>query len=128
LNPTLYFLGNGTRYGSDFHDVTTGNNGTYPAVRGYDNSTGWGSFNGGPLMNDLQVDADTLHVDAAYTGAQQDGGPNTPFKTVVTALNAASSSRPTLIYIKGSTYLDYIPNANKKVTMVNNGGGSVIVR
>jgi len=31
---------------SPFYDITTGNNGAYSASVGYDNCTGWGSFNG----------------------------------------------------------------------------------
>ena len=52
-NPTFYAIGLGSSYGSDFHDVTTGNNLFYSALKGYDNATGWGSFNGGNLFTDL---------------------------------------------------------------------------
>ncbi|MDR3416818.1 MAG: protease pro-enzyme activation domain-containing protein [Nevskia sp.] len=49
-NPTLYSLaGNPTSYASDFHDVTSGTNNHYSAVTGYDDATGWGSYNGGNL-------------------------------------------------------------------------------
>jgi kumamolisin len=54
LNPMLYAIGESTSYGSDFHDIQDGStNLYYPAVAGYDNATGWGSFNGDHLMNDL---------------------------------------------------------------------------
>jgi subtilase family serine protease len=49
LNPKFYSIGNGSSYGTGFHDVTTGNNtlhGTtgFTAGTGYDQVTGWGSF------------------------------------------------------------------------------------
>ncbi|MCW3059262.1 MAG: putative protease, partial [Capsulimonas sp.] len=52
-NPTLYSIGKGARYASDFHDVMTSTNLYYPALPGYDAATGWGSFNGGNLLADL---------------------------------------------------------------------------
>lgn len=52
-NPILYALANGVSYATDFHDVTTGNNLYYQASAGYDNASGWGSFNGGNLYASL---------------------------------------------------------------------------
>ncbi len=54
LNAKLYSIGNGSSYGTGFHDVTTGNNslhGTtgFSAATGYDQVTGWGSFKGAGL-------------------------------------------------------------------------------
>jgi len=37
--------------GGPFHDVTSGSNGAYGAGPGYDNVTGWGSFDGNALLN-----------------------------------------------------------------------------
>jgi kumamolisin len=53
LNPALYTLGLGSTYDTDFHDITTGNNGGYNAVTGYDLVTGWGSPKGPYLINAL---------------------------------------------------------------------------
>jgi hypothetical protein len=53
LNPLLYAIGNGSNYGSDFHDITAGSNGGYSAVTGYDLTTGWGSPAGQHLIYDL---------------------------------------------------------------------------
>jgi len=53
LNPTLYRIGVGSSYGSDFHDVVSGSNGKYSAVIGYDLVTGWGSFDGPNLIDSL---------------------------------------------------------------------------
>ncbi|MGD0084545.1 MAG: S53 family peptidase [Acidimicrobiales bacterium] len=47
LNPTLYKLGEGKSYSSDFHDITIGDNiesvGGYSTAPGYDLVTGWGT-------------------------------------------------------------------------------------
>jgi subtilase family serine protease len=53
LNPSIYNIGVGTGYRSDFHDIVSGNNGGYNAVAGYDLVTGWGSPAGPNLMNAL---------------------------------------------------------------------------
>jgi subtilase family serine protease len=52
LNPSIYALGNGNSYSTDFHDVSTGNNG-FAAVSGYDLATGWGSPTGQSLVDAL---------------------------------------------------------------------------
>ncbi len=52
INPALYTIGLGSSYDTDFHDVTSGNNG-YPATVGYDLASGWGSPNGSALINAL---------------------------------------------------------------------------
>ncbi|MDR3606347.1 MAG: S53 family peptidase [Oligoflexia bacterium] len=67
LNPMLYALAQGGSYGNDFHDVKDGStNLYYPAVAGYDNATGLGSFNGTSLLNDL-VSEPSVPVKAAAT-------------------------------------------------------------
>jgi kumamolisin len=52
INPTLYSIGAGSSYATDFHDITSGSNG-YSATTGYDLATGWGSPNGSGLINAL---------------------------------------------------------------------------
>jgi kumamolisin len=53
-NPSLYAVGKGSDYNSDFHDIANGStNGYYPAVTGFDDATGLGSFNGTNLFQDL---------------------------------------------------------------------------
>jgi subtilase family serine protease len=52
INPSLYTIGLGSSYGSDFHDITSGSNG-YSAATGYDLATGWGSPNGSGLITAL---------------------------------------------------------------------------
>jgi subtilase family serine protease len=53
-NPSLYAIGTGSSSTSDFHDVADGStNQYYPAVTGFDDATGWGSFNGTNLFDSL---------------------------------------------------------------------------
>lgn len=54
LNPVLYVLGTGSNYSLEFHDITSGSNGGYSAVAGYDLVTGWGSPHGANLINALR--------------------------------------------------------------------------
>ncbi len=53
INPAIYAIGTGSSYASDFHDQTSGNNGKYNAVAGYDLVTGWGSMTGVDLIDAL---------------------------------------------------------------------------
>ena len=53
-NTILYKIGLSTRYTTDFSDIKDGStNMHYPAVSGYDDATGLGSFKGQQLFNDL---------------------------------------------------------------------------
>ncbi len=52
-NPLIYAIGLGSSYTTNFHDITAGNNLYYSAGIGYDNATGWGSFNGANLFASL---------------------------------------------------------------------------
>jgi subtilase family serine protease len=52
INPTIYPLGVGKTYYTDFHDITVGSNG-FPATKGYDLASGWGSPNTDGLINAL---------------------------------------------------------------------------
>ncbi len=59
INPAIYMLAQGASAANDFHDITVGNNqlrGThtgFPATRGYDLATGWGTPNVANLVPDL---------------------------------------------------------------------------
>jgi subtilase family serine protease len=52
INPTIYPLGLGSGYHTDFHDITVGSDGL-PATKGYDLASGWGSPNTDGLINAL---------------------------------------------------------------------------
>ncbi len=51
FDPLFYSIGEGARYSTFLHDITTGNNGAYSAHKGYDLVTGWGSPNGNGLIS-----------------------------------------------------------------------------
>jgi kumamolisin len=62
LNPVIYAIGEGTYsvYASNFHDIDDGStNLHYKAVKGYDDATGWGSFQGATLLAKLAGSATT---------------------------------------------------------------------
>ncbi len=52
-NPSIYAIGKGANYQSDFNDITSGCNAIECAVAGYDLVTGWGSPTGQSLIYDL---------------------------------------------------------------------------
>jgi kumamolisin len=52
FNLAIYKLGLGKGYGTAFHDITVGSNG-FPAEKGYDLASGWGSPNTDGLINAL---------------------------------------------------------------------------
>ncbi|HET6385052.1 MAG TPA: protease pro-enzyme activation domain-containing protein [Armatimonadota bacterium] len=56
-NPVIYSLAKvSAYYGQEFHDIADGSSNIfYPAVAGYDDATGWGTFNGANLLADLTV-------------------------------------------------------------------------
>ncbi len=85
-NQALYTIGKGSNYALDFHDITSGNNGSatqFPAVAGYDLATGWGSPNGQSLINDL-------------TGTTPDYTPtNTPTRTQTFTPTSTGTKTPT---------------------------------
>ena len=126
-SPALYYVAQTNRYAFDFHDITTGNNGTYSAVQGRDNVTGWGSFDGGQLIGDLGINALVYWVDGGYGGLGQIGTPDHPFKTIALALTVVPAGYPTILYIKGHAYLENPTISGKTVLLINNGGGVVTI-
>jgi len=53
INPTIYPLALGSGYHTLFHDITSGGNNGFSAVKGYDLVTGWGTPNTDGLINAL---------------------------------------------------------------------------
>lgn len=51
-NAFIYTVAQSSAYSSAFHDVKSGNNGGYSAGTGYDEVTGWGSYNGANFIAD----------------------------------------------------------------------------
>ncbi|MDB5077896.1 MAG: hypothetical protein JWO42_4075 [Chloroflexi bacterium] len=52
-NPLIYRLANGASYHQLFHDITSGDNGSYQAGPGWDAVTGWGSPDANKLVHAL---------------------------------------------------------------------------
>ena len=71
LNPALYAIARGAGYATNFHDITSGNNGPFNTLPGYDLVTGWGSpkvkliatFNPPPITHYTQLQI------TVYTGS-----------------------------------------------------------
>jgi subtilase family serine protease len=70
INPSLYAIGAGSSYGSDFHDILSGSNG-YQATSGYDLTTGWGSPKGTGLINALAGSAPSPSFTISATPSSQ---------------------------------------------------------
>jgi len=96
INPSLYTIGEGSSYDSDFHDVTSGSNG-YSATTGFDLATGWGSPNGSGLINALAGSVSTQpgFTLSASPGAvsilQGNAGSSTITSSVTGGFNSAIS-------------------------------------
>ncbi len=74
-NPPIYTVAKGSGYASSFHDIADGStNLYYPAVTGYDDATGWGTFNGANLLAALSGGTTTPTVPAAPTGLKATAG------------------------------------------------------
>ncbi len=109
LNPLIYQIGASAAYTTDFHDIVTGTNLYYPAGRGYDNATGWGSFVGDALLSTLvsglpaaQTATLTGTVTAADTSAVL---PN----VTVTALSSGGASVGTITTNAAGVYTLSVP-------------------
>ena len=103
INPTLYTIGVGSNYDTDFHDVTSGSNG-YSATVGYDLATGWGSPNGSGLITALAGSSSgpgfSLSASpTSVTVAQGNAGTSTITSTVTggfdSAISLSASGQPT---------------------------------
>ena len=49
---SIYADAQSSNYGSESHDITSGSNGAYSAGTGYDQVTGWGSYDGAQFIAD----------------------------------------------------------------------------
>jgi kumamolisin len=87
LNPTVYNLGVGSTYSTNFHDITSGSAGTYSAVAGYDLVTGWGSPKPA-LINTLAAPGFSLSASpSSVTILQGNSGSSTITSTVTGGFN-----------------------------------------
>ncbi len=91
INPTLYAIGLGSSYDSDFHDITSGSNG-YPATVGYDLATGWGSPNGSALINALVGTSSASYTISASPSAVSVVQGSSGTSTITTAVSGGFDS------------------------------------
>jgi uncharacterized repeat protein (TIGR01451 family) len=100
-NPALYPIASGARYGADFHDIA--NNSTnlfYKAVKGYDNATGWGSFNGANLLAHLAGELPDLTVTMSHAGDFTQGQTNAAY--TITAGNDGNAPTTGTVTVTGT--------------------------
>jgi subtilase family serine protease len=119
--PMLYQLSS-----SDFHDITTGNNGGYSAGPGYDLVTGLGSPNVLPLVSDMVGMApNVLYVDPSASGSTHNGSTWTDaYASLPAALSyvGANSSTAYSIFVSGGTYTS--GNTRERRLKSGAGGGA----
>ena len=103
-NPLIYQIGAGSTYASDFHDIADNStNLYYHATAGYDNATGWGSFNGAGLFTDLAGTSGAVTIPAAPAGLQATAG-NAQVSLSWTASTGATSYKVYRSTVSGSGY------------------------
>jgi subtilase family serine protease len=92
MNPAIYPLGLSSSYNTDFHDISSGNNG-FPAVIGYDLDSGWGSPNGTNLINALARTSTTPNftISASPTSVSVAQG-SSGTSTITTAISGGFNS------------------------------------
>ncbi len=101
-NPLFYTIGDGSSYTVNFHDITEGNNLYYSAGKGYDNATGWGSFNGANLFASLTnsgtpSSAPVLNIAMTHSAPFTKGGTGTYKIAVSNHGNGATSGALTVV-------------------------------
>jgi subtilase family serine protease len=85
INPIIYGAAEGSSYGTDFHDVTSGSCGKFSAATGFDLCTGWGSPNTTGIINLLAGSATpsfTLSASPSSVTITQGGAGGTSTITV----------------------------------------------
>ena len=126
VNPAIYNIGLGSGYGTAFHDITSGNNGRYSAVKGYDLVTGWGSPNGAGLITALAGSGGgggpaVSFSPTSLTYPKRVVGTTSPAKKVVLTNTGTSTLNITSIAISGDFALATVKQT-KTVTPCVNGG------
>jgi kumamolisin len=91
INPSIYQIGLGSGYATNFHDITSGNNG-YPAEIGYDLASGWGSPNGAGLINALTGASAYFTISASPASVSGERGGNGTSAITTAAFNGFDSS------------------------------------
>jgi len=116
VNPSIYALAKGTDYTNYFHDITIGNNFSsasptnYPATAGYDLCTGWGTPQGGFLINALVGLSDTFGISPAtgYTFSLTNGQPFAAVSQVFQLTNSGFGALDWQL-LNAAAWLDVFP-------------------
>jgi kumamolisin len=145
VNPAFYSIGLGPYYLTDFHDITSGSNGS-PATPGYDLATGWGSPNASGLIDgltglqsyfDINSSPRSLSVDRGSSGTTtitttiagkfdaaialsasgEGSGVSVTFKPSSIAAPGAGTSKMTVKVGKAAAL------GKRTITVTGNGGG-----
>ncbi|HLM90597.1 MAG TPA: PKD domain-containing protein [Thermoplasmata archaeon] len=87
LDPTLYSILRGSNYSTDFHDITTGNNGYYRAHTGWDAVTGIGT----PIVGHLILDLPRASPSASSLEAYLYAGPRSGNAPLTVSFHVAAS-------------------------------------
>lgn len=132
INPTLYAIGKGTYYNytNCFHDIAVGNNTwsnsptLYPATKGYDLCTGWGSPEGQNLINAMVGFSGPVFVDFTFTGKPQTGAYDSPFETLAQGVSAVSNYGT--IFIKTAASSSETMTISKPMTITADNGAATI--
>jgi subtilase family serine protease len=121
-DPAFYAAAESRFYPTAFHDIADDStNGYYAAVPGYDNTTGWGSFDAANLLLPLA----SIFVSTA-AGDTQFGTQLNPFGSVAQAADAAGMSPTTQVFISPGSYSEDI-TISKAVTLNAYGNGTVTI-
>ncbi|MDQ2732649.1 MAG: S53 family peptidase, partial [Armatimonadota bacterium] len=107
-NPSIYSLAQGSHYQYDFHDITVGGNGNTSAQTGYDQCTGWGSFDGFYLLQDL----------APFAPSVLNWGPSSAVNG-----NGLTNSKPVAVTYRNTLYL-FIRGTDGHIYFNINNGSS----
>lgn len=107
-NPTFYAIGNGSTYLSNFYDVVTGNNLYYQANVGYDNASGWGSFNGANLFTSLTKSVEEIFLSIILKhNAPFAKGKTGTYRIVVSNTGTSSTTGPVNVAVTLPMGLSY---------------------
>ena len=118
-NPPLYTAFQGANGATDFHDIADGStNLFYPAVAGYDDATGLGTFNGANLLLDLSGKAPAPTVPSAPTGLKATPGNS----QVSLTWNAGAGATSYNLYRSGSSGTETLYKSGLSTTSFTDTG------
>lgn len=131
INPVIYQIGQGPYYGSDFHDITSGNNfnssssSAYSAVTGYDLCTGWGTPTGMNLINMVNAFGYSGLVWVNFGNSNSGSGTYlNPYNTINGGINGVATGGTIMIQGPGSTTEK--PSITKHLTIRSVAGTGTI--